>query len=94
MELTKEYFDEKLEKLDKKFDGKLANFVTNDSLDQKLEPLRDDIRDLKNDVREIKATVTRIDKRDLEDSNSLAKLYLEHDRRMKMVEKLVKNSQV
>ncbi len=94
MELTKEYFDEKLEKLDKKFDGKLANFATNDSLDQKLEPLRDDIRDLKNDVREIKATVTRIDKRDLEDSNSLAKLYLEHDRRMKMVEKLVKNSQV
>ncbi len=63
MELTKEYFDDKLgqldkklddklEKLDKKFDGKLVNFATNDSLDQKLEPLRDDNRDLKNDVRD------------------------------------------
>ena len=85
--VAKEYFDKQFKTLGDKF-------VTKEYFDQhlasefqkNLEPIREDIRDIKNDVLDIKETVVRIDKRDLEDSNALAKLYLNHDKRLKILE--------
>ncbi len=45
---------------------------------------------LKLDVSEIKETVKRIDERDLEDSNSLAKSFVVHDKRISKLEKLIR----
>ena len=102
MELTKDYFDKQFKALGDKFvskehfDKELSKFVTKEYLDKKfdetLEPIKDGIRDIKNDILDIKETVVRIDKRDLEDSNAFKTIVLNHDKRLKIVEKALKIS--
>lgn len=96
MELTKEYFESYLEQ---KFDEKLGSLVTKEDLDKNiaklatkedLEILKDSNRTLVADVQEIKETVARIDKRDLEDSNSLAKSFVLHDNSIRAIRKDIK----
>lgn len=87
MELTKEYFD-------KKFDEQSEKFITKEyfeqHLDQKFEenltPIREDVRHIKSELGEVKELVQKIDKRDQEDSNSLAKSFVNHDIRLKAIE--------
>jgi hypothetical protein len=101
MELTKEYFDEKLNSLvtkeyfEQRLEEKISHLVTKDYFDEtlelrlekKLDPIRNDIRDIKLDLSEVKETVEKIDKRDREDSDLLAKTYVNHDLRLNRIEK-------
>lgn len=76
MELTKEYFDQQL--------GNLAS-------KEELEALRDDFRLMKSDITEIKQTLTNLDNRDKEDSDSFAKTLVKHNERLHIVEQDLRN---
>ena len=76
MQLTKEYFDQKLGNLPSKED---------------LEALRDDFRVMKSDITEIKQTLTNLDNRDKEDSDGFAKTLVNHDERLNIVERDLRN---
>ncbi len=92
MELTREHFEQYLE-------DKLANVATKDDL--KGFATKDDLQQLENkvdgmnvtmqgmrlDLAEVKEKVQAIDRRDLEDSNALASLVMDHERRIHFLEK-------
>src|SRR6266446_137098 len=81
MELTKEYFDGQLEKLNNRMDGfatkdDLTNLATKgdvDSIRTDVAGLQSEVSSLKSTIADIKETVQRIDQRDLEDSDAFAK---------------------
>ena len=89
--VTKEYFDKKFldhtEYFDKKFDEQSKSL--DKKFEENLEPIRNDIRDIKQDLGEVKELVQKIDKRDQEDANALAKSFVDHDTRLMKVEKMV-----
>ena len=76
MELTKEYLDQRF-----------ASLPSRDDFDA----LRQDVRTLKSDMAELKQTLTELNERDLKDSDALAKIIVDHDRRFIRVEKEVKD---
>lgn len=90
MELTKEYFD-------KKFDEQSENFISkeylenhlDDALTEKLDGFaaKYKLSEMKSDISETKEIVKHLDKRDLEDSDLLAKSFVNHDNRLKVIEK-------
>ena len=95
MELTKEYFDSQLEKLNNRMDG-FATKVDLESLatKQDLESLatRDDLRTLKTDLDEIKLQLQKLSKRDLEDSDAFAKDILDLKKRVATLERQLKHA--
>ena len=93
MQLTQEYFDQQLANLATKKD--LEDFATKADLEQlaskfDLEGLRDDFRAMKTNIAEIKETLTGLDQRDKEDSDVFAKTVVQHDERLKVVEREIK----
>lgn len=85
MELTKEYFDQKLVEINEKygnFDSRLS-ILTDIVLAN-----QEDFSILKKDIKEIKEIVIRVDKRDLEDSNAFRTMLLDHGIRIKKLEKM------
>lgn len=70
-------------------------FPTKEYLDQKFEhelsPIKEDIRSIKIDIKEVREIVSKIDTRDLEDSNMLTGIAMDHERRLKILEKLDKH---
>lgn len=84
MELTKEYFDQKFAEQSKSIDLKF---------EENLGPIKEDIKAIKLDLGEVKELVHKIDKRDQEDSNALAKSFVDHDVRLAKIEnQLLTNS--
>jgi|GEM_PF-5230834 len=104
-ELTKEFFLKTLdEKLEEKLEKKLDGLVTKEFFEEKLKdlatkddllnfPSRTEFKSLQDDVKEIKDTVTRIDKRDLLDSNAFASDILKINRRLAKLEKTKQDKQ-
>lgn len=69
-------------------------FYSKEELDQKFEqelsPIKEDIKVIRTDIQQIKDITARIDRRDLEDSNAMAKSYVKVDTRLTTLEKYVK----
>ena len=82
MELTKEYFDEQLEKL--------ATKEAVNQLAETVQELQSDMQSVKSDVSEIKTAVFELSRRDIEDSDAFAKTLVNHDRRLQTLESSVK----
>lgn len=74
-------------------DTKFAEVATKENLaatQESIEELKGTVQRVESDLREVKTTVEAINKRDLEDSNALAKIAVKHDERITKVEKDVK----
>jgi hypothetical protein len=83
MELTKEYFDSQLERLNNRMDG----FATKDDL---LElATKQDINSLKASVNDIQEKVTRIDQRTDEDTRAALKDIVSLQKRVTALEKSI-----
>lgn len=89
--VAKEYFDDKFSTLVTKIDSVSEEVGV---IKEDISEIKTDVGDLKTvyksmelDLKDVKEIVNKIDKRDLEDSNLLAKSYVDHDNRLKVIEK-------
>ncbi len=102
MELTKEYFDKVISGLTTKeyFEEKLKNLATKqhvlnldyrmNGLEEVLSELNVRVKSIELNMKDVKEKVTRVDSRDFEDSDALNKVFVNHDFRIRVIEKNLK----
>lgn len=92
MELTQEYFDQKLGNLVTK--GDLEGLARKEDLIElrtDIVALQDDMRSIKSVLSEMSEKLTDLDRRDMEDSNAFAKTLVNYDEQLQVISKDIKH---
>ena len=89
MKLTKEYFDDQISSLNQRLD-KLPTLGDFADLKGDIEQVNSQVRSMKIDIFDMKQTIDELNTRDLRDSDAFAKTLIQHQDRIRRIEKQLK----